>query len=98
MRRHDIHPVDFMYDMLNDPNEELGNRLWAAEKLAPYAHSKAIEYHDSTNHEDKSLMDEIADLEREIAAPANDSAPAEPDETEPVPMSEIFPIKDEKTG
>jgi|APSaa5957512622_1039677.scaffolds.fasta_scaffold233062_1 hypothetical protein len=66
MERSDILPIEFMLNMLNDPDEEPGNKMWAAEKAAPYIHSKAVLYTDNTNHDEKELMDEIADLEREI--------------------------------
>lgn len=49
-------PLEFMLSMLRDVNQSDDNRMWAAEKAAPYVHAKlsAVEMSGSltVNHED----------------------------------------------
>lgn len=35
-----ITPLEYMLTMLRDTNETPANRMWAAEKAAPYVHAK----------------------------------------------------------
>jgi len=39
-------PLDYMLDVLRDKNETAENRMWAAEKAAPYVHPRlaAVEH------------------------------------------------------
>ena len=53
-----ISPLDYMLQMLRDTNETQANRMWAAEKAAPYVHPKlaAVEHSGEVEHK-HSLTD-----------------------------------------
>lgn len=38
--REGMTPLEFMLDMLRDDNADIKDRMWAAEKAAPYVHAK----------------------------------------------------------
>jgi hypothetical protein len=57
-------PLDYMLDMLRDTSQPLPNRMWAAEKAAPFVHPKlaAVEHsgtidqrHTATDMTDEQL-------------------------------------------
>lgn len=54
-------PLDYMLKILRDENETQENRMWAAEKAAPYVHPKlaAIEHSGAVTINHEAALDEL---------------------------------------
>ena len=55
----DLLPIEFMLKTLNDPESDLAAKMWAAEKAAPYCHSKAPQ--DSNVNVTGTIWDDLLD-------------------------------------
>lgn len=54
-------PLDYMLTMLRDENAAAADRMWAAEKAAPYVHPKlaAIEHSGGMTFSHEDALDEL---------------------------------------